>query len=83
MRIIGLSQHAVLSAAAGSQVAPKISLALIGARGERSWYLNGEPVRVAGRANYLEWPVEEPGLYQVVAIDETGNSAKIDFRVIQ
>ena len=31
MRIIGLSQHAVLSAAAGSQVAPKISLALIGA----------------------------------------------------
>ena len=83
IRITGLSQHAVLRSAGESNVAPKISISLIGARGKRGWYINGQPIKTTNRANHLEWPVEQPGYYQVVAIDETGNSAKVDFRVIE
>lgn len=58
-----------------------ISLSLIttGGEGQRWWFLNGEPL--AGRQKNYSLKLSLPGNYQLVVLDESGQTATVNFEL--
>ncbi|WP_174507703.1 peptidoglycan glycosyltransferase PbpC [Klebsiella oxytoca] len=54
-----------------------LSLQTSGGEGRRWWFLNGEPQAVSGSSATL--PLEQPGRYQLVVMEESGQIATASF----
>lgn len=82
MRIVGVANDTVLRSAGHSDQPPIISATVIGATGHRGWYLNGRKITTESLASQIKLELPDTGSYQLLVIDETGNLAKVEFRVI-
>ena len=76
LMLSGIREDAVIRRLPGEPNA-KIVLQASGGEGRRWWFLNGEPQTSAG--NSLTLTLTDPGLYQLVVMDETGQTSVVNF----
>lgn len=81
LRISGIKDQTTFRSAGASGATPVVAVRVIGARGKRWWYLNGEILDYADYAQTLSLSLDSIGQNQLVVIDETGNLAKVNFMV--
>ena len=72
----GIREDAVIRRLPGEPNA-KIVLQASGGEGRRWWFLNGEPQMSAG--NSLTLTLTNPTRYQLVVMDETGQTSVVNF----
>lgn len=72
----GIREDAVIRRLPGEPNA-KVVLQASGGEGRRWWFLNGEPQTSAGDS--LTLTLTDPGLYQLVVMDETGQTSVVNF----
>lgn len=58
------------------------SLAARGGASDYRWYVNGEPVSREATSGRFVWRPEESGFYDVIVVDEAGQSARSKVRVV-
>lgn len=58
------------------------SLAARGGASDYRWYVNGEPVSRETTSGRFVWRPEKSGFYDVIVVDETGQSARSKVRVV-
>ncbi len=61
----------------------KIPLKAIGGEGRYHWYINGKYLHSSNKGNYSSYSLNNPGNYQIVVIDDQGNSDKADIEVLE
>lgn len=81
LRISGIKDQATFREAGASGETPMVIASVIGARGKRWWYLNGEMLDYAEYAPAISLKLDSSGQKQLVVVDETGNLAKVSFIV--
>ncbi len=80
LTIEGITSGAILTAPSNQATAPHLPLQAAGGEGQYHWYVNGQ---LLGRATDTP-PVlalSDPGVYQIVVVDEAGNLDKREVRV--
>ncbi|WP_333499536.1 peptidoglycan glycosyltransferase PbpC [Kluyvera sp. CHPC 1.2972] len=76
LMLSGIREDAVIRRLPGEPNA-KVVLQASGGEGRRWWFLNGEPQTSAGDS--LTLTLTDPGLYQLVVMDETGQTSVVNF----
>ena len=76
LMLSGIREDAVIRRLPGEPNA-KVVLQASGGEGRRWWFLNGEPQTNAGDS--LTLTLTDPGLYQLVVMDETGQTSVVNF----
>ncbi len=77
--ITGISRNAVLTLPPGEKSRPAIPLKVAGGRGRLQWFLNKKPLTLK---NGKEFPMPDPGKYELSVTDEYGSVDKIDFVIL-
>jgi len=77
--LTGVKEGAVVKRLPGEAYV-SLPLQATGGEGERWWFINGEPLDNHGRA--LSLRLEQRGEYQLVVMDEVGQTATVLFRVL-
>ena len=68
--------------AAGSQQALQLKLSALGGSGRRWWFLNGAPLGNSANQGSINASFERLGRYQLSVLDEAGQTARLEFSVV-
>ena len=77
IRIVSVAEESILRRQPGEQGNPTVSLRAIGGRGRLFWFLNREALN-----QVTAMPMPQPGSYQLVVADSTGNTDMVRFKVV-
>lgn len=81
LSIVGLREGDQLRLPAGSQQGLRLSLSTLGGNGRRWWFIDGEPAGDSeSQANWTH-VFAKAGRYQLSVLDESGQTARVDFSV--
>ncbi len=83
IRIVSVSNGSVLTRQPGSQGKIMVPLRALGGTGQVYWFLNRRVLEEKSGATPLAVAMSDPGKYQLVVVDETGNSDQVSFQVIE
>lgn len=78
LMISGVREGAVIKRLPGEENMT-LSLTTTGGEGQRWWFLNGEPLE--GRQKNYSFKLYLPGNYQLVVLDESGQTATVNFEL--
>ncbi|MBS7662163.1 peptidoglycan glycosyltransferase PbpC [Pseudomonas lalucatii] len=81
LSIVGVSDGDRLRRPAGSAEPLRLSLSTLGGSGRRWWFVDGQPVGETGAEATLDQAFAGSGRYQLSVLDESGQSASLEFRV--
>ena len=84
LSIAGVRDGDRLRRPAASQTALRLLVSALGGDGRRWWFLNGEPVGDSDSDHQaaLNTPLEHQGRYELSVLDESGQTARVEFSVV-
>ncbi len=82
LSIVGIREGDQLRLPAGSQQVLRLKLSALGGSGRRWWFLNGEPLGDSANQDFINTSFERLGRYQLSVLDEAGQTARLEFSVV-
>ncbi len=83
LSIVGVREGDRLRRPAASQASLRLTLSALGGDGRRWWFLNGAPLGDSGHQESLNTTLEQPGRYELSVLDESGQTARVEFSVVE
>ena len=83
LTIVGVREGDRLRRPAASQALLRLALSALGGDGRRWWFLNGAPLGDSGHQETLNTTLDRPGRYQLSVLDESGQTARVEFSVVE
>ena len=82
LSIVGVREGDQLRLPAASQQALRLKLSALGGSGRRWWFLNGAPLGDSANQESINASFERLGRYQLSVLDEAGQTARLEFSVV-
>lgn len=82
LSIVGVREGDQLRLPAASQQALRLKISALGGSGRRWWFLNGAPLGDSANQDSINASFEQLGRYQLSVLDEAGQTALIEFSVV-
>ncbi len=82
LSIVGVREGDQLRLPAASQQTLRLNLSALGGSGRRWWFLNGSPLGDSANQDSISASFEQLGRYQLSVLDEAGQTARIEFSVV-
>ena len=82
LSIVGVREGDQLRLPAASQQALRLKLSALGGSGRRWWFLNGAPLGDSANQDFINASFERLGRYQLSVLDEAGQTARLEFSVV-
>lgn len=82
LSIVGVREGDRLRHPAASQELLRLKLSALGGSGRRWWFVNGEPLGESANQDSINASFERLGPYQLSVLDEGGQTARVEFSVI-
>ncbi|MEB0108875.1 peptidoglycan glycosyltransferase PbpC [Pseudomonas sp. MH9.3] len=82
LSIVGVREGDQLRLPAASQQALRLKLSALGGSGRRWWFLNGAPLGDSANQDSINASFDRLGRYQLSVLDEAGQTARIEFSVV-
>lgn len=83
LSIVGVREGDQLRLPAGSQQGLRLKISALGGSGRRWWFLNGAPLGDSGNQEFINTGLEQLGRYQLSVLDEAGQTARVEFSVVE
>ncbi|MPR03414.1 peptidoglycan glycosyltransferase PbpC [Pseudomonas sp. MAFF 212408] len=83
LSIVGVREGDQLRLPAGSQQGLRLKISALGGSGRRWWFLNGAPLGDSGNQAFINAGFEQLGRYQLSVLDEAGQTARVEFSVVE
>ncbi len=82
LSIVGVREGDQLRLPAASQQALHLKISALGGSGRRWWFLNGAPLGDSANQDFINASFERLGRYQLSVLDEAGQTARLEFSVV-
>ncbi|WP_455825859.1 peptidoglycan glycosyltransferase PbpC [Pseudomonas graminis] len=82
LSIVGVREGDQLRLPAASQQALRLKISALGGSGRRWWFLNGTPLGDSANQEFINVSFERVGRYQLSVLDEAGQTARLEFSVV-
>ncbi|MBB6290097.1 MULTISPECIES: peptidoglycan glycosyltransferase PbpC [unclassified Pseudomonas] len=82
LSIVGVREGDQLRLPAASQQTLRVKLSALGGSGRRWWFLNGAPLGDSANQDFINASFERLGRYQLSVLDEAGQTARLEFSVV-
>lgn len=82
LSIVGVREGDHLRLPAASQQALRLKISALGGSGRRWWFLNGAPLGDSANQEFINASFERLGRYQLSVLDEAGQTARLEFSVV-
>lgn len=82
LSIVGVREGDQLRLPAASQQPLRLKISALGGSGRRWWFLNGAPLGDSANQDFINTSFERLGRYQLSVLDEAGQTASIEFSVV-
>lgn len=82
LSIVGVRDGDQLRLPAGSQQQLRVKVSALGGSGRRWWFLNGAPLGDSASQDSISAGFEQSGRYQLSVLDEAGQTARVEFSVV-
>ncbi|KMT55829.1 peptidoglycan glycosyltransferase PbpC [Pseudomonas fildesensis] len=82
LSIVGVREGDQLRLPAASQQSLRLKISALGGSGRRWWFLNGAPLGDSANQDSVNASFEQLGRYQLSVLDEAGQTARIEFSVV-
>ncbi|MBK3443520.1 MULTISPECIES: peptidoglycan glycosyltransferase PbpC [Pseudomonas] len=82
LSIVGVREGDQLRLPAASQQALRLKISALGGSGRRWWFLNGAPLGDSANQDSINASFERLGRYQLSVLDEAGQTARLEFNVV-
>ncbi|MBR7211966.1 peptidoglycan glycosyltransferase PbpC [Pseudomonas sp. B2021] len=82
LSIVGVREGDQLRLPAASQQALRLKISALGGSGRRWWFLNGAPLGDSASQDSINASFERLGRYQLSVLDEAGQTARLEFSVV-
>lgn len=82
LSIVGVREGDQLRLPAASQQTLRLKISALGGSGRRWWFLNGAPLGDSANQDSINASFERLGRYQLSVLDEAGQTARIEFSVV-
>ncbi|WP_277933683.1 MULTISPECIES: peptidoglycan glycosyltransferase PbpC [unclassified Pseudomonas] len=82
LSIAGVREGDQLRLPAASQQALHLKISALGGSGRRWWFLNGAPLGDSANQDSINASFEQLGRYQLSVLDEAGQTARLEFSVV-
>ncbi|VVM96655.1 Penicillin-binding protein 1C [Pseudomonas fluorescens] len=82
LSIVGVREGDQLRLPAASQQALRLKISALGGSGRRWWFLNGAPLGDSANQDFISASFERLGRYQLSVLDEAGQTARLEFSVV-
>ncbi|MGU9809711.1 peptidoglycan glycosyltransferase PbpC [Pseudomonas sp. LF052] len=82
LSIVGVREGDQLRLPAASQQALHLKISALGGSGRRWWFLNGAPLGDSANQDSINASFEQLGRYQLSVLDEAGQTARLEFSVV-
>ncbi len=82
LSIVGVREGDQLRLPAASQQALHLKLSALGGSGRRWWFLNGAPLGDSANQEFINASFERLGRYQLSVLDEAGQTARLEFSIV-
>ncbi|TVT91992.1 peptidoglycan glycosyltransferase PbpC [Pseudomonas sp. RGB] len=82
LSIVGVREGDQLRLPAVSQQALHLKISALGGSGRRWWFLNGAPLGDSANQDSINASFEQLGRYQLSVLDEAGQTARLEFSVV-
>ncbi|CAI2794942.1 peptidoglycan glycosyltransferase PbpC [Pseudomonas fluorescens group sp.] len=82
LSIVGIREGDQLRLPAASQQALRLKISALGGSGRRWWFLNGAPLGDSANQDFINASFERLGRYQLSVLDEAGQTARLEFSVV-
>ncbi|MBF6027939.1 peptidoglycan glycosyltransferase PbpC [Pseudomonas sp. P115] len=82
LSIVGVREGDQLRLPAASEQALRLKLSALGGSGRRWWFLNGAPLGDSANQDFINASFERLGRYQLSVLDEAGQTARLEFSVV-
>lgn len=83
LSIVGVRDGDRLRRPAASQAVLRLALSALGGDGPRWWFINGAPIGNSAQPEVFNTPLEQPGRYELSVLDESGQTARVEFSVVE
>jgi penicillin-binding protein 1C len=82
LSIVGVREGDQLRLPAGSQQQLRLKLSALGGNGRRWWFIDGAPVADTANQDSYSHTFSRLGRYQLSVLDESGQTARVEFSVV-
>ncbi|WLH30714.1 peptidoglycan glycosyltransferase PbpC [Pseudomonas canadensis] len=82
LSIVGVREGDQLRLPATSLQALRLKISALGGSGRRWWFLNGAPLGDSANQDFINASFERLGRYQLSVLDEAGQTARLEFSVV-
>ncbi|WKC45190.1 peptidoglycan glycosyltransferase PbpC [Pseudomonas veronii] len=82
LSIVGVREGDQLRLPVVSQQALRLKISALGGSGRRWWFLNGAPLGDSANQDSINASFEQLGRYQLSVLDQAGQTARIEFSVV-
>ena len=83
LSIVGVRDGDRLRRPAASQALLRLKLSALGGDGRRWWFINGAPLGESAHQEALNTTLERAGRYELSVLDESGQTARVEFSVVE
>ncbi|OBS32657.1 peptidoglycan glycosyltransferase PbpC [Pseudomonas syringae] len=83
LRIVGVREGDNLRLPAASRQALRLTLSALGGSGHRWWFIDGKPLADTDTRQDFTPTLSKPGRYQLSVLDESGQTARVEFSVVE
>ncbi len=83
LSIVGVREGDNLRLPAGSRQALRLKLSALGGSGRRWWFIDGAPMANTDAGHDFTPTLNKPGRYQLSVLDESGQTARVEFSVVE
>ncbi|AVI86728.1 MULTISPECIES: peptidoglycan glycosyltransferase PbpC [Pseudomonas syringae group] len=83
LSIVGVREGDNLRLPAGSRQALRLKLSALGGSGRRWWFIDGAPMADTDTQHDFTPTLNKPGRYQLSVLDESGQTARVEFSVVE
>ncbi|VVN56267.1 Penicillin-binding protein 1C [Pseudomonas fluorescens] len=82
LSIVGVREGDQLRLPAASQQTLRLKISALGGSGRRWWFINGAPLGDSANQDFINASFERLGRYQLSVLDEAGQTARLEFSVV-
>ncbi|PTU76526.1 penicillin-binding protein 1C [Pseudomonas mangrovi] len=83
LSIVGVRDQARLQRPAGSREPLPLEFSVLGGSGRTWWFLDGRPVGESAAGESLRYAFARSGRFQLSALDESGQTAQVEFEIVR